>query len=100
MATACYRIDWTEFECGWGQRPDGYTLYLTRERASQHIDDHWAAYKIQYGNTVPDDYSAPSEPYLVECTEDIIKRIQWSETQYIWDWMLKKPLIEPYGDNI
>jgi hypothetical protein len=59
---AVYAVNWTEYERGWGQRPDGHTLHLTKEDAKQYIDDYWK----RQPKDVPDDYSSPGEPKLVE----------------------------------
>lgn len=58
---AHYRIDWTEYERGWGSRPDGSTFYATKEDAE-------AAYAAAFqgrGERTPDCYSNPSRPCLV-----------------------------------
>lgn len=49
-------IPWTEFERGWGQRPDGYSIHLTREDAKRFIDVYWASRPDE----VPDEYSKPN----------------------------------------
>ena len=32
--------DWTESESGWGRRPDGHTLHLTREDRDLYVEGH------------------------------------------------------------
>lgn len=65
MGTA-YRIDWIEYERGWGTRPDGSTLHKDRAAAEQYIRDYWARMPDRGPNgEIPDEYSAPGEPYLV-----------------------------------
>lgn len=55
-----WRIDWIESERGWGIRPDGYSLHLTREDADKYVDAYWSRMPDQ----VPDEYSRPDgEPY-------------------------------------
>ena len=37
-------IDWDEFEEGWGSRPDGYSIHLTREDAEIFMEKEIMAY--------------------------------------------------------
>lgn len=59
-----WRIDWTEYERGWGSRPDGYTLYVRKVDAdhayNNMMDDR--------GGEVPDWYMNASLPRLVDLT--------------------------------
>ena len=68
----CYALSWTEYERGWGQRPDGVTLCATKAIAEARYN---AAFTNRGGST-PDEYSNPSEPYLVEVTSAAYKLIQ------------------------
>lgn len=66
---------WEETERGWGTRPDGYTLHLTKACITgfvQAIRDNEA--KLGYGShNVPDEYSRPAgAPYLTETEDDIL----------------------------
>lgn len=65
-----YRVDWTETERGWGDRPDGTTFYSSKEEAQKHIDEHWAWYKEEYGDQAPHEYSYPSDPSLFELKDE------------------------------
>lgn len=58
MKAAVYAVNWTEYERGWGSRPDGHTLHLTEEVAKEYISDYWA----RQPKNVPDEYSAPGVP--------------------------------------
>jgi len=60
MIDAVWRMDWTEYERGWGQRPDGSTYYETEAEAN-------AAYARAFegrGGATPECYSNPGKPYL------------------------------------
>ena len=35
--TKLFAMEWTEYEAGWGSRPDGFTIYKTKEAAKKHI---------------------------------------------------------------
>lgn len=37
--TKLYLMHWTEYEAGWGSRPDGYTIYPSASDAQKHIRD-------------------------------------------------------------
>lgn len=63
-----YAINWTEYERGWGQRPDGHTLHLTLDDAKAYVKDYWAR---QPAGPAPDDYTAPGEPKLVSVSDEI-----------------------------
>jgi len=55
------RVNWSESERGWGQRPDGTTLHLDRTTAQAYIDAHWARHEERLGNKTPDEYSFAHE---------------------------------------
>ena len=57
-----YAINWTEYESGWINGPDGYTLHLTLQDAQKHIRDYWESMPDE----TPYEYSAPELPKLVE----------------------------------
>jgi hypothetical protein len=56
MATM-WLYTWTEFERGWGQRPDGCSIHATREDALQFIKDYRVRARKIDGGVVPDEYS-------------------------------------------
>lgn len=65
MVYALYAIRWTEYERGWGPRPDGVTYYTTKQKAEESYNK---AFEGRQGS-VPDDYSNPSDPFLVEVSK-------------------------------
>ena len=75
------RIDWLEYERGWGSRPDGYTLYPDIETAEAHVESFLSE---RTSGPVPDEYSNPGEPKQFSVGEDIFVRINESPTGYIW----------------
>jgi len=66
-----YCIEWTEYERGWGQRPDGKSYYDTEEAAMKAYNKAFEGRT----NSVPDDYTNPSKPFLVEAREDILREV-------------------------
>lgn len=83
MSLGAYRIDWTEYERGWGQRPDGSTLHLTKEDADAYIKEYWDGMPDR-SLGVPDEYSAPGTPRFVEATVEQIELITMSPKRAIW----------------
>jgi hypothetical protein len=74
MIYAVYKVNWTEYERGWGQRDDGDTYYPTLEAANQHIKEYWESMP---DGPAPDIYSKPGTPKLVEvdkATYDIVHK--------------------------
>lgn len=76
-----YQVPWTEYESGWGQRPDGNTLYLSKEAADAHIKKYWDQMP---DGPAPACYSSPGTPRLVESTEEQIAKIASAPEQFIW----------------
>lgn len=68
---ALYCIKWTEYERGWGQRPDGETYYASKEDADEAYEK---AFEGRNGPT-PSCYVNPSKPFLVEVDEELYNKI-------------------------
>ncbi len=67
---------WVESERGWGCRPDGSSLHLTKKDAEKYIVNYWK----EMPKEVPDEYSRPSgEPFLITVNEEIYERVLNSE---------------------
>jgi hypothetical protein len=61
--TPKYRVRYTEYERGWGSRPEGFTDFDSLEEAKEH------ARKYNAGNTspsVPDWYMIAENPVFVD----------------------------------
>jgi len=77
---------WTEYERGWGQRPDGVSIHLTKE------DNE--SYEKNYYNGMPDDapdeYSQSSGGLkVIKVTDELYKEIENSENGIrIWQHKL------------
>ena len=76
---AVYRVDWTEYESGWGHRPDGSTLHASKELANKYIKDYWDK---QPSGPVPYEYTKPGDPYLFEVDLELLKKVE--EKGSIW----------------
>ena len=42
---AAYQIEWTEYERGWGPRPDGKSYHKSKKDADEFITDFYAKEK-------------------------------------------------------
>lgn len=67
--TLKYRVRYTEYERGWGSRPEGFTDFDTLLEAKTATD---AFNALNTESSVPDWYMLASEPVLVDA--DIIKK--------------------------
>lgn len=93
-----YKIDWTEYERGWGSRPDGTTLHNSKEIADAYIDDFIIEQTKRYGKTAPDEYTSPGTPELIEINEEIheaLERVNSFWISYNGSWKLGKKYILP-----
>jgi hypothetical protein len=79
---AAYRIDWTEYEKGFGTRPDGTTLHRNIESARAVIERLWNSQE-KFDGPTPDEYTRPSSPRLVEVDEQTHERLQAED----WFWL-------------
>ncbi len=77
---AVYQVNWTEYERGWGQRPDGTTYHKTKELAEKYIQ--YYDNKYNSGTSVPDCYTRAEPPVLVEVSKEIFDEVQKKEM--IW----------------
>lgn len=70
------RVCWTEYERGWGSRPDGVTLHRDEKEARRYIKDYWDRQPPAVNGRAPDCYSAPGQPELVRVSEEEYERLQ------------------------
>lgn len=78
-------IEWTEYERGWGQRPDGYSIYLDTVSAQKHIDSFYS--KRIGSTTVPDEYTNPTDVNYVIVNDDGLRemmRLANEESRVCW----------------
>lgn len=96
---AVYAVQWTEYEAGWGNRPDGLTLHRNLETAKKYISDYWAK---QPDGPAPDEYSAPSDPKLMEVSAEIAAIV--SNAGSIWanhrGWTVDENLIRQNATKV
>ena len=83
MIYSVYAIEWTEYERGWGQRPDGVSLHKSKEIAEQYIKDFIEKEKERNpSGAVPDEYTSPDTPRLIEVDKKVYDEVQKKKT--IW----------------
>ena len=80
------RIDWNEYERGWGQRPDGTSLHRTPEIAEEFVKSFWEKNSEE---KAPDEYSAPETGRIVEVSDALYERTLAENT--IWVSMRRHP---------
>ena len=73
---------WTEYERGWGSRPDGCSLHLGEENHKKFC----AAYWQNMPSNAPDEYSTEDgDPFLAVVNIELYDRLVLSkEEQGIW----------------
>lgn len=81
-----YLMHWTEFERGWGQRPDGYSLHASPEAWTEYL----TKYRASLSNThVPDEYSSPGDKLVaVEVTPELAERLAQESSIRFWNSQL------------
>lgn len=71
---------WTESESGWGQRPDGCSLHLNKEKYKAYVENHWNDMKTHYGESTPHEYDRPDDNLqVVKVSDELYERISKSE---------------------
>lgn len=73
--TNLYLMQWTEYEAGWGNRPDGYSLYTNIDSARKHVE-----------NTIKNqEYSCFSSPNWSDFKIiDMQTDIDFSDSDVVW----------------
>ena len=73
MIYSVYAVNWTEYERGRGQRPDGVSLHKSKEDAEKFVAD----YDKKFNNeaTVPDCYSKGDKPKLIEVEKEVYNEV-------------------------
>lgn len=96
---------WEESEAGWGVRPDGYTIHLTREDRDKFVDRFWKDQKERLGEATPPEYTRvagePQEAKIIKNGTFHRKLLKEKDKHGIWghpsswpgaDLLLKDPV--------
>ncbi len=79
---AAWEVRWTEYERGWGQRPDGVSYHKSKEDAEKYVND----YDKKYNNeaSAPDIYTKGGKPKLVEISKEIHNDLFKNKKEVVW----------------
>ncbi len=69
MIYSVYAVEWTEYERGWGSRPDGVSLHKSKEAAEKYVSDYDKKYNNE--SSAPDEYTKGGTPELVEVSKKV-----------------------------
>lgn len=73
-------MTWTEYERGWGPRPDGASLHSSQEDMNSFIKEYWA----RQPKGVPDEYSKEDGvPVYLDVPEELFEQVKISKNG-IW----------------
>ncbi len=79
------KVEWIESESGWGQRPDGCSLHLTKEDAEAYIKDYWdSEHKRNPSGEVPYEYSRNEGMSLVSVSKKLYDKIKKESYVRLW----------------
>lgn len=75
-------VSWTEYERGWGCRPDGCSVHVSMEEWKHYYEE----YKKRLPKDVPDEYSAPGKPQLITITDqEIVSDLLEKKSRRYWN---------------
>ena len=77
MKNVVYAVEYTEYERGWGQRPDGVCIYISKEKAFEHK-------KTQQSYGSSECFVIGSEPYLLEVDVAQYEKLQNEVSGLLW----------------
>ena len=78
-----YVLDWTEFESGWGCRPDGIQLFLDYSELEKILENNKK--ERNESKSTPLEYSIPTTKYICEIDiKDFNKIKKFITKSYIW----------------
>lgn len=74
---------WTEFEIGWGCRPDGYTLHINEDARKRFIKAYNERFNAEPVAT--HDYSrADNKPQAVLVPNDVFERLKTNVAMWVY----------------
>ncbi len=78
-----YCLNWTEYERGWGNRPDGFQLFYSME-GLEKVKYNDRIEKQKTGDYVPDDYSVPSSTEIYTISKKDLTAIMKNHKDGSW----------------
>lgn len=95
-----YYETWTESERGWGCRPDGCSLHISKDEYDRYVDSYWK----KMPDEPPDEYSRPDgEGVYIDIPDDhnIAVKLKDSKSIRFWNGELSKQGISvSYGVKV
>lgn len=73
--TSVHVIEGTEYERGWGRRPDGYVAFMSKDAAEMYIANYIER-NHPVGSSVPDEYTVYEYIGLKECSQAFAKLVR------------------------
>ncbi len=77
-----FSVAWTEYERGWGNRPDGTSFFTTAAEA-ESIRQNCFARRRENSGVVPDCYDHPDEVREIEVSQDLYDFIHRTGAQWM-----------------
>jgi len=71
-------MQWEESECGWGVRPDGWTMHFDKESLDLYCASFWAQQRAGHtGQFAPDVYTREAgKPFELEVDAEIYEKVK------------------------
>lgn len=79
---------WTESEAGWGQKPDGCSIHLTREDYKKYVEHYWSKMPA----ATPDVYERPDNSLReIVVSDELFKKLEESNGGFrLWQSELRE----------
>lgn len=90
---ALYASYWTEYERGWGERPDGVTLFKDKPTGEARLAAFWEKRKAETDH-VPEEYDVMGDLKLVEVCEEVYQACLTKDELYL-PRMSQSKLMDP-----
>lgn len=99
MRKVVYLETWTESEAGWGTRPDGVTLHLSKEDYHKYVDDYWEREKeYNPSGVTPNEYTRQDNNLkMVMISENLYETLTQNKDNFglrLWQDEFRKELEE------
>lgn len=80
MAKTVFVQNWEESERGWGTRPDGFTVHISKEQWHTYVD--WYNTTFNSEKTIPDEYTRVcGKPREVQVSDELYARLEKETTR-------------------